>query len=158
MLDELLGILAASPVATALKASRYVYPAVNAVHIMGLATLFGAILALDLRLLGVAPRVPAGPLAVHLPPIAAAGFVVAMLTGVLLFSVEPLDYAANSAFLTKITLVASGVLHALAVHVSPGWRNLVGGDGEISRGLKFSAAASLAIWTAAIVAGRFIAF
>ena len=40
------------PVA-ALRASRWVYPLVNTAHITGLAVLFGAILPLDLRLLGL---------------------------------------------------------------------------------------------------------
>lgn len=158
MLEDFLAFVAASPVATALKASRYAYPVVNAVHIMGLATLFGAILSLDLRLLGLGRRVPARPLAIHLPRIAASGLVVAMLTGVLLFSVEPADYAANRAFLTKITLVFVGAAHAITVHFSHGWRSLVHGAGEIGTGLKISAALSLGIWTAAILAGRFIAF
>ncbi|MGE4049410.1 MAG: DUF6644 family protein [Acetobacteraceae bacterium] len=155
---SLLSLIATSPVASALKTSAYAYPIVNALHIMGLATLFGAILALDLRLLGAFRSVPAQPLAQVLPRVAAAGLCVAVTTGALLFSVNPFDYAANTAFLTKLVLVTAGALHAVAVHLSPGWTGVLAGAGRIGGGIRVSAAVSLLIWTSAILAGRFIAF
>lgn len=158
MLDDILGFVAASSLATALKASSLAYPIVNAVHIMGLATVFGAILALDLRLLGVARAVPVHPLAAWLPRVAAGGLCVAVLTGLLLFSVKPFDYVANRAFLVKVALVAAGTLHALVVHASSSWRRLVSGSEQIDGRIRSSAALSLTLWIAAILAGRFIAF
>jgi hypothetical protein len=104
-LDDILAFVAQSPVAQSLKSSRFVYPLVNAAHILGLATLFGSILCLDLRLLGAFRSVPAQPLARYLPRVAAFGLGVAIVTGALLFTVEPQDYAANPAFLTKAALV-----------------------------------------------------
>lgn len=158
MLETALAWIAASPVAAALKSSRYAYPVVNAVHIMGLAALFGSIVTLDLRLLGAFRTVPARALATALPRVAAVGLVVAILSGAALFSVEPADYAANRAFLIKLGLVLIGAAHAIAVHTTLGWRDLVHGRGGIDAGLRLSAAISLAIWTSAILAGRFIAF
>lgn len=158
MLEAALAWIAASPVAAALKSSRYAYPVVNAVHIMGLAALFGSILALDLRLLGAFRTVPARALATALPRVAAVGLVVAISSGAALFSVEPADYAANRAFLTKLVLVLIGAAHAIAVHFTGGWRDLVHGRSGIDAGLRLSAAISLAIWSSAILAGRFIAF
>jgi hypothetical protein len=155
--DEILAAIAQSPVAHALKSSRYVYPVVNAVHILGLATLFGSILALDLRLLGGFRSVPAQPVARLLPRIAAIGLGVAIATGALLFTVEPHDYAANPAFLTKAALVGVGTAHALYVRRTQAWRALVQ-SGDIGAGLRVSAGLSLTLWTAAILAGRFIAF
>ena len=158
MLDDLLGALAASPPATALRASRVVYPVVNALHILGLATLFGAIVALDLRLLGAARSIPAEPLARYLPRVAAAGLGTAVLTGFALFTVQPADYIGNSAFLLKVALVGVGALHAVSVHRSSAWRRFEMGGGAIEKRLQASAAVSLALWVGAIVAGRFIAF
>lgn len=157
MLEAALSALESSALAQALSASRYAYPLVNAAHIMALATLFGSILALDLRLLGVFRAVPVQPLAAVLPRVAATGLAVAIPTGVLLFSVQPFDYAANSAFLIKISLVALGTAHALWVHGTAGWKALAGG-GTIAPRLRLSAAMSILIWTSAIIAGRFIAF
>jgi len=158
MIDAALAWLEASPLAEALAASRYVYPLVNAAHIVGLAALFGSILTLDLRLLGAFPAIPVRPLAVALPRVAASGLVLAILTGFLLFTVEPFDYAANTAFLIKVSLVGLGTVHALLLHRSAAWKALVRDDAPIGGRLRSSAALSIMLWTAAILAGRLIAF
>lgn len=157
MFEDLLAAIATSPVADALKTSRIAYPLVNAAHILALGTVFGAILALDLRLLGLFRSVPATVLAGILPRVAGTGLCFAMATGAALFTVEPADYAANPAFLLKIGLVAIGTLHAIGVHASSGWRELCR-TGAISASLRASAALSIAIWAGAIIAGRFIGF
>ncbi|NDV88878.1 DUF2214 domain-containing protein [Aurantimonas aggregata] len=158
MIGDLLAGLGATPLAAALRASLYAYPLVNAAHILSLAALFGSILALDLRLLGVAKALPVQPLAVLLPRVAAGGLAMAVLTGALLFLVQPVDYAANRFFLAKIGLVAIGTAHAVLVRRSRGWQVVRSPLGIVTRGLRLSALASLLIWTAAIVCGRFIGF
>jgi hypothetical protein len=158
MINDLLGSLGATPLAIALRTSLYVYPLVNAAHILALATLFGSILALNLRLLGVATAVPVQPLAIFLPRVAAAGLAMAVLTGALLFLVQPADYAGNPFFLAKIGLVVLGAVHAILVHRSRGWQVVQSPLGIVTRRLRLSALASLLIWTAAIVSGRFIGF
>ena len=157
MLDAALTAIAQSPPAEAVKASYYAYPLVNAAHILGLATLFGAILALDLRLLGLFRRVPAQPLAQVLPFVSLGGLVLAILTGLLLFAVDPHVYVANRAFLTKLTLVALGVIHAASLRFSPDWHAMLQ-HGTAHPRLRVSAALSLTIWTSAILSGRMIAF
>ena len=158
MLIELLGTMESSSVANALRASRIGYPVVNALHILAIGTLFGAILSLNLRLLGAAKSIPVQPLALYLPRVAGTGLAIAVVTGLLLFSVQPSDYVSNRAFLLKVALIAVGALHALVVHSSGSWRRLVNDQGPISGRLQASAALSLTIWTAAIFSGRFIAF
>lgn len=158
MIEAALAWLETSPPAEALAASRYVYPLVNAAHILGLATLFGSILALDLKLLGAFSAVPVRPLARALPRVAASGLAVAVLTGFLLFTVEPFDYTANRFFLAKVALVGLGTAHALLVHRSAAWKALVRQDAQAGWRLRGSAALSITLWTAAILAGRFIAF
>ena len=156
-MEDVLAFIAQSAVARALKSSRYVYPAVNAAHILALATLFGSILALDVRLLGAFRSVPVRPLAAVLPRVAAIGLGCAVVTGALLFTVEPLDYARNPAFLAKGALILAGSAHALTVHASARWRRLLAEE-VIAVGLRVSAALSLALWSAAILAGRLIAY
>jgi hypothetical protein len=149
--------LEASAPAAYLRASQYAYPLLNAAHIMALGALFGSILALDLRLLGMFRTVPAQPLAQALPRVAAAGLVLALATGVALFSVQPFDYVAHPAFAVKLVLIALGAAHALWLHRSARWRALAGGA-DITVGLRASAALSLLVWTGAIFAGRLLAF
>lgn len=157
-MNELLVAVETSTLAVALKASRNIYPFVNALHIIAIGALFGAILALDLRLLGLARSVPARPLALYLPRVAGCGLALAVLSGALMFSVQPFDYVGNRAFLLKIALVGVGALHALSVHASASWKRLAFAEGGSDRRLKISAALSLVIWIAAIFSGRFIAF
>ena len=158
MIDAGLAALENSALAEALRASQYLYPLVNAAHILALATLFGAILALDLRLLGLFSAVPAQPLAQMLPKVAGSGLALAVLTGGALFSVQPFDYAAHPAMPLKLGLIAFATVHALAVHRTPAWRHLKAEGGPIPRGVQLSAAISLACWTAVILCGRFLAF
>ncbi|MCJ8517444.1 DUF6644 family protein [Pseudorhizobium tarimense] len=144
-------------VARALTVSPTVYLLVNAAHIMAIGALFGAILSLDLRILGMFATVPLQSLALFLSRIAASGAVLAVLTGLCLFSVRPQEYAQNPAFLAKVSLVAFGVAHALAVHRTAGWRAILAG-GTAPAPLRFSALLSSLIWISAIVAGRWIGF
>ena len=157
MLDQLLGLIAQSSVAEALKASQFVYPLVNALHILALATLFGSIAVLDLCILARARADFLAPLAHIVPPIAGSGLVVAAASGLLLFSVQPFDYAANPAFRLKLVLVLAGAIHAAVLHATPDFRRLLA-TGRSSVALAVSAAFSLLVWMAAIFAGRFIAF
>lgn len=157
MIEAALGALESSAPAELLRASRYAYPLVNAAHIMALAALFGSILALDLRLLGLFRTVPIAPLAQVLPRVAASGLAVALLTGLALFSVQPFDYLAQPVFALKLALIVVGAGHAVLLHRTSGWRQVLAG-GSVSTRLRLSAAGSLALWTGAIVAGRWLAF
>jgi hypothetical protein len=157
VLDAALTALEASAPATLLRGSRYAYPLVNAAHIIGLATLFGAILALDLRLLGLFRAVPPQPLAQVLPRVSAAGLGLALLTGLALFSVQPLDYLAHPVFPVKLALIAAAIAHALGLRRTAAWRAMLDG-GPIGARLRLSAAVSLFLWSGAILAGRLLAF
>lgn len=135
----------------ALRSSTWAYPAVTVLHLLGVALLLGAIVALDLRLLGRGSALPLSPLAAHLLPIAWAGFAVATVTGVALFATAATAYAANGVFLAKLIVLAAAGLNALALHRSGGVR---------ARGMapRAAAVASVALWTAAVGLGRWVAY
>ncbi len=156
-LAEVLQALAAWPVAAYLRNSTVAYATLNAAHILAISLLVGAIATLDMRVLGLFRGVPVGALAGPLSRVAATGIVLAAATGFLLFSVRPLAYAENPAFLTKILLVALGIANALALQASHAWRSAREG-GSVSRGVRVAALFSLAIWAAAVLAGRWIGF
>ena len=157
MLTEWLTALHEWEVAALVRRSVYVYPWVNAAHIFSLTLLIGGILPADLRILGLFRWVPAAPFLRLMTAIAATGLALAIVTGFLLFSVQPLEYAGNAAFLTKLSLVVLGAAHALVVRFTPGWRT-ARDSGTITPALKAAAGLSLAIWIAALLAGRWIAF
>lgn len=118
--------------------------------------MIGAIATLDLRLLGTF-RTPVSALGPALSRVAAIGVACAAASGVLLFSVRPIAYAENPAFLAKLALVALGVANALILRSGAGWRRALADGGE-SALLKGQAMLSLLIWAGAVLAGRWIGF
>ncbi len=153
-MEDVLNALAQSDVAEYLRFSRWGYAAVNAAHILGLALLVGAIVPLDLRLLGAWPHIPHDMLARVLVPAAAAGLAIAMLTGLLLFSVRAGEYAGLALFWVKMSIVALGALSAILAHLFYGRWLQNGGRRQLAR----AGAVSMGCWLGALVMGRMIAF
>jgi hypothetical protein len=148
--EEIAAAIEASRLATALRLSRWTYPAVNAAHILGIALLVGAVVPMDLRLAGLWRRDVAAADALRLlRPVAACGAALAFATGLLLFSVQATRYVALPLFWLKLALVAAGLLHALA----QGRLATAPGDRQRRAGL-----VSLAIWPTALVCGRLLGY
>ena len=160
MLVEALGAVQdAAPVA-ALRRSIWVYPLVNAGHIVGLALLFGAIVPLDLRLAGLWRGIPLRTMAGTLLPVAVTGLTLAVLTGSLLFSVRAVEYAGITMFRIKLLLILGAVANALLLHRSLAWAAAHRGADTLapSPRLRIAGALSIALWLAVIVAGRLIGY
>ena len=153
----MLEALAEWPLAVALRNSAIVYPLVSAAHIASIGLLLGAVVTLDLRLLGAFRSHSIGHLAPPLMGVATVGLVAATVTGFLLFSTRPVAYAQNPAFLAKIGLLGFAVSNALVLRFHPWWR---GGarHGEVPVFVQAAALFSLLCWLSAIVAGRWIGF
>ncbi|PWG65403.1 hypothetical protein [Sediminicurvatus halobius] len=152
---ELLAALEGSPLATALRQSVWAYPLVNAAHILGFALLVGAIVPLDLRLLGVWATEPAEGLARVLVPVAASGLLLAAIAGLLLFCARATEYAASPWFLGKMGLVGVGVANALA------WRLRARRATPTARARlpgRTTAAVSLAGWLLTLLLGRLVGY
>ncbi|OYX14229.1 MAG: DUF2214 domain-containing protein [Rhizobiales bacterium 32-66-8] len=154
---EWLEAVARWPVADALRQGVAAYALVNAAHILGLGLLIGAIATLDLRLLGGFRATPLPAVAGPLTKVAATGLVLALATGLLLFSVRPLAYVQTPAFLIKLALVGVGVLNALLLRAGSDWRRMLSGAAPSPR-VRLGAALSLLVWIGAIVSGRWIGF
>jgi hypothetical protein len=153
----MLEALADSAVATALRRSATLYLLVNASHILGLALLIGAILPLDLRLAGAFPRTPIPAIAPILRGMAVSGLALAVLTGAVLFTANPLDYATNPAFRVKLLLIAAALLNATLVTRSAAWSRVIAGDPPAPH-LRAMALLSALLWVATLLAGRWIGF
>ncbi|EJI85307.1 hypothetical protein AEST_16460 [Alishewanella aestuarii B11] len=140
-----------------IRQSALAYPALSALHILGIALLLGNILLLDLRLLGVLRQSALSALLKLFSQLAGIGLLLAIGSGVLLFSVQPLQYLSNQAFLLKMLLLALALLNLLIVHLSRAWQQACSG-GPVSNSLKLTAASSLLLWLTILFAGRWIAF
>ena len=139
------------PGADWLRQSATAYLFVNAAHILGIAVLLGAILPLDLRLLGLFRRFPLEVLAPFLVRCAAAGLSLALLAGAWLFSVKPDEYLANPAFRWKLALLALALVNVALQHRGAG-------PLPLSPAVRIRAGISLCLWLSVLVAGRWIGF
>jgi hypothetical protein len=151
--------LGSSALSAAMQDSLWPYPAVETVHLLGLATLVGCAAAFDLRLRGVSRHLPARATARHLLWCARGGFAVAAVSGFLLFTSDPVALAANPAFRWKLALIAVAGLNALRFHLGP-FRTADDWDqGALApRSARVAAVVSLGAWAAAVTAGRLIAY
>lgn len=161
MVGELLAALEATELARLLRNSVYAYPLINTAHLLGVAILVGAIIPLDLRLLGAWPSVPLAPLWLVLPRTAGTGLVLAIFFGLLLFTTRATEYAASSLFIAKMVLVSAAAINALVMHRIASKRLLCGGPPAIGKfhwPFRLSAGISLSAWSAALILGCLVGY
>ncbi len=132
-----------------MKATRWVYPFVNAGHILGIAMLVGAILPMDLALAGIVRRIAPEKAVASLRPFAVAGLVLATCCGALLFVTQASDYVGNQFFVIKMGLVVLASLNAVTYP-----RQLQRGGS----GIRLRALLSLVIWIAVLILGRLVGY
>jgi hypothetical protein len=149
--EDLAAAIEASGVASFLRRSRWTYPGVNAAHVLGVALLVGAVVPMDLRLIGLwRADMPLRQVLRLLRPVAATGAALALATGTLLFTVQARDYLAQPLFFAKMALVALGLGHALW------WGGALGDARPGPR--RLAGALSLALWLSALVCGRMLGY
>lgn len=127
-----------------------VYPSLSALHIFAIALLVGPVLLADLaglRLLA-APGIAAA--ARTLLRAASIGLVLALVSGFLLFLVQPGAYLANPLFLPKLAVVALGTMNGLS------WARADRQGGGLPP--RWRCALSLLVWPVALLLGRWLAF
>ena len=165
MIIDVLSALAASGFATALRESVWVYPIVNALHILGISLLIGAIIPLDLRLLGVFRHtIAVRPMARTLVPMSIVGLSLAVVTGAMLFTVSPLDYIRTDVFLIKVGAIGAALINIALVRANASWREIAQSDPSImnrtepdSR-LRIAAGVSILLWLAVLLCGRLVGY
>ena len=138
--------------------SRFGWPVCETLHFLGLSLLVGTIGVFDLRVLGMAKRVPVAALH-RLVPWGIAGFVVNAVTGLMFLMTFPDQYLSQWPFLVKVASIFAAGVNALGFRALV-LRKLEGlGPGDAApRAAKLMCAASLYLWIAVIVAGRLLAF
>lgn len=154
---ELLASLESSAFASWLRESGsiWAYPAVLTLHTLGLGVLVGASTVIDLRLLGAAPQMPLEPLR-RLFPIMWWGFWVNAISGALLFATDATTKGTTRVFMAKLVIIFVAVIVLRSIK-----RSVYGSDHIDNRPpvtVKALAAVSLALWLAAIITGRYMAY
>jgi hypothetical protein len=138
----------------------WTYGIVNLVHILGVASLFGSVLVLDLRLLGLWRNVTLAAVSKPTVQIAAAGFIIAVLSGLCLFATKATEYFGNPFMYIKFPAIALGILNVAALHFVPAWKQHRVRDitAKEQSTLAIFGGVSLFCWLTAVSAGRMIAY
>lgn len=135
----------------AIQTSPWAYPALEAVHIAGIALLFGSLVLFELRVLGLGRELAPRALARLALPLSLAGFGLAALSGLTMFATQPQELLPNPAFRFKMLLL-------FAAGANAGWFHARGSMGRADAIAKLQAALSALLWLAVIACGRAIAY
>lgn len=142
---------AAFSVSQAISKSMWGFAVIETIHIIGLAMLLGSIFVLNLRVMGYGVKQPADKLAKEIFRLAIAGFVIIIVTGVLMFMSAATTYMGSDPFAIKLGLLALAIALQFAMHKVPG---MYAG----SMAGKVLACVAMLCWFGVAYAGRGIAF
>ena len=134
----------------------WLFPTFETLHFVGLCTLIGAMLIVDLRLLGrfrdVAPAA-----VLNLTHLAAAGLAINLVSGIGFFTSDPFNYWSNPAFQLKALLLIFALANVALFEVGARKQILALGVGrDTPLVAKVIGGASLTLWLAILVLGRLL--
>ena len=135
--------------------SIWAYPTILTLHTFGMMVLVGAAAMIDLRLLGFGRGIPLGSIRT-LFNVIWAGLCVNALTGTMLFVADASKRGTSVIFLVKMALIVIGVVTIVMIK-----RKLYEGNADpiaVSGTVKLLAFTSLVVWSAAVSAGRLLAY
>jgi hypothetical protein len=154
-MDPVFAWLENSALSTWIRESEAIYgfPGILVLHTLGMGFLAGVNAAIDLRILGLVPRVPLAAMAGFLP-VAWIALAVNVASGLLLLLAYPTKALTNPLFYLKLLLIAGGLIFLVRIirEVLPG--RLPDRSGRA----RLLAAGSLICWFGAIAAGRLLAY
>lgn len=150
-----------SDIGVAIAESRYAFPFIEGVHLIGLSVAVGLIIITDLRLIGLVLRqVPVHVVLRSLRPYVLAGFAAIFVSGALLFWSEAERIVSTGfVFPLKLALIAIGGLNALYFELVVARRPGFAADAATPPpAARLAGIASIALWTGVIAAGRLLAY
>ena len=134
----------------------WVWPASETLHFIGLCLLFGVVLLVNLRMLGMMKSVPVRALH-RLLPWGILGFGINAVTGMLFFIATPEQYTQNVAFHWKVVLIVLAGINVLCLTMfDEVWALGPGDDAPLA--LKVIAACAIFLWVGVIYCGRMLPF
>lgn len=149
-----MGWVESTRLAECVRSSTPGYPAMIALHALGMAIMVGLSLVIDLRVLGWFRGIPL-PALNRFFRLAWIGFGINTLSGTALFTAQATSYMVDWVFLTKMSLVflgaiTAGILQPAVAKAAPG--------AELSGGMKAVAGLAIVFWIVAIIMGRLTAY
>ena len=145
---------------TFMRDSVYGLPIVNAIHVVSVVTLFGSLITVDLRLIGVlAPTRTFTRVAHELLKFTRVGFAGALITGLLMVAANATEFYVNKIFWFKMaTIVLAGLnmmfFELRTMKTVSTWDSALPTPGRA----KLAGFVSIALWTGVIFLGRWIGY
>jgi len=158
--DRVLNWLQGTPIAVAIRENEILFPWIESIHVLAIVLVVGTISIIDLRLIGVASRNRAVTVLMReVLPYTWTAFVVAAITGSLLFSSNAPKYAHNFYFQAKMALLVLAGCNMVIFHLI-GTREIArwGATAQTPAVAKAAGGISLLAWIAVVACGRWIGF
>jgi hypothetical protein len=158
--EDLISYFENSGLADSIRENDLLFPLIESVHVLSICLVVGSILAVDLRLLGLASvhrsvsRVTQGIL-----PLTWCAFIVAVASGSLMFISNATKYLGNGYFVAKMFLICAAglnmaIFHAISAKDLPRWEN----DARLPFRARVAGALSILLWIVVVACGRWIGF
>jgi hypothetical protein len=135
--------------------SMFAFPGILVVHTWGMAFLAGSTSAFSLRVLGFAGKVPTAAM-LKFAPVVWFGFILNLVSGLLLLMGYPTKALTNPVFYLKLTTIALALLAVRALS-----RRVASSTGQVVAGWKADrvlAGLTLGFWVVSVTAGRLLAY
>ncbi len=135
--------------------SIWLFPMIEAIHLLGLCLLGGAVLVVDLRMLGLGlRRQTISELAAQLRPWLIGAVALLLVTGVLLFVSEAVKCYYSQSFKVKMITLPIALLFTFTVRA----KFAAAGGMDASMQTRMIAITSMLLWLIVAAAGRWIGF
>ena len=148
------------PMGEFIRSNELAFPWLESVHVLAITLVLGSIAVADLRLLGIASvKRPVSQVLHEVLPVTWVAFTVALITGLLMFTSNAVEYSHNKPFQFKMIMLVLAGLNMLVFQMVT-FRG-VGAWNDASRtppAARFAGGFSLFCWIAVVAFGRWIGF
>lgn len=158
-LESLWSTMEATGLSVAIREAPFAFAAVEIVHVFALSVVFGSLLIVDLRLLGVASNnLKVSTLSHDLLRWTWSGFGIAAISGFIMFMARANEYMINKQFLLKFVVMALAGINMMIFHYGV-YKNVDRWDlGPPPAAAKTAGFLSLLFWVTVITLGRWIGY
>ena len=159
-LQQLAEFVRDTPSSTAIRESILMFPIIEGLHLLGIGVSAGAIAISDLRMAGkIFRKEPISDVFNGIAPWMIVGFILMTITGLLLMWSEPTRCYESIWFRYKVLFLFLGGANAGIYHATIWRRRAVWDkDADPPAQVKFTAWASILIWSLVIITGRTMAY
>jgi len=159
-MNDILILIYSNPLAETIREHESLFPWIEALHVLAVTLVIGSIALVDLRLIGVrALNRTISNISEELLPITWMAFLVAALTGAILFTSNALSYSQNFYFISKIILLGLAGINMMCFQFIIGknldrWNHYK----QLPIAARIAGGISLTLWISIIFCGRWIGF